>query len=233
MAMVINGRVYLYIFADEEKWQPAEGIHSPVMDLSNTYCCFSWQDPICDNVSMTLFAYATGHSVSESQIFLSENGGFTFRLMKLKSALQNVLLGVYNFISLSVTGLLINNTQEDEGKGHGAYFIYINWKKSHEVYRSSTAFQLVSKEGASIHNIQHPSLRGYIIIWTKSTLMLSFNNGLITEAATILPTEEFPGTSLPNTSLFHVAISTSEIAVFTQENQLFYGVLGMFSTSML
>ncbi|XP_019397339.1 PREDICTED: cation channel sperm-associated protein subunit delta [Crocodylus porosus] len=233
IAMVINGRVYLYIFADEEKWQPAEGIHSPVADLSNTYCCFSWQDLYCDNVSMTLFAYETGHSVSESQIFLSENGGFTFRLMKVKSALQHVLLGVYNFISLSVTGLLINSTQEDEGKGPGAYFIYINWKRSHEVYRRSTVFQLMSKEGASIQNIQHPSLSGYIILWTKGTLMLSFNNGLITEAVTILPTDEFPGTSLPTTSLFHVAISTSEIAVFTQENQLFYGILGMFSTSMV
>ncbi|XP_067402109.1 cation channel sperm-associated auxiliary subunit delta [Emydura macquarii macquarii] len=233
LIMVINGRVYIYFFmGEEEDWIPVEGINSLVTGLSNTHCCYPEQDPDCHAISMTIFAYETGHSTSKSHIFLSEDGGYVFTPVKLSPELQGVLLGVYNFVSLSQTGMLINRTHSGgEEKGTGAYFTYTGSNMSHV----SMGFHLKSTWNPDVHVIQDSHLWGFTILWTKDTLMVSFNNGLIVEPVIVLHTGKFPDTSLPfpSSGLCHVATSTTEIAALTQDHQLFYGSLDMVSTTMV
>ncbi|KAM7174671.1 cation channel sperm-associated auxiliary subunit delta [Macrochelys suwanniensis] len=226
LAMVINGRVYLYSFgAGEKEWLPVQGINSLVTELSNTHCCYPGRDPACQAVSMTIFAYETGHSASKSHIFLSEDGGYMFTPLKLSPELQGVLLGVYNFVSLSQTGMLMNRTHSGgEGKGGGAYFTYTGGNMSHMYSHSSLGFHLKSTGGPDVRSIQHPLLWGFTILWTKDTLLVSFNNGLIVEPVTL----PFSGSSL-----CHVTTSNTEIAALTQDHHLFHGSLDMVSTTMV
>nr|XP_032640910.1 cation channel sperm-associated protein subunit delta [Chelonoidis abingdonii] len=236
LVMVINGRVYLYFFiAGEEEWLPVQGINFLVTKLSNTHCCYPGQDPACQAISMTIFAYETGHSVSKSHIFQSEDGGHTFTALKLSPELQGVLLGVYNFVSLSQTGLLINHTHSGgEGKGGGAYFSYIGSNMSHMYSHSSMGFNLNSTGGRDVQGIQHPYLWGFTILWTKDTLLISSSNGLLVEPV-IVQTRVFSRTSLsfPGGGLCHVAISNTEIAALTHDHRLFHGSLDMVSTTMV
>uniref|UniRef100_A0A8C0GZX5 Cation channel sperm-associated auxiliary subunit delta n=1 Tax=Chelonoidis abingdonii TaxID=106734 RepID=A0A8C0GZX5_CHEAB len=209
LVMVINGRVYLYFFiAGEEEWLPVQGINFLVTKLSNTHCCYPGQDPACQAISMTIFAYETGHSVSKSHIFQSEDGGHTFTALKLSPELQGVLLGVYNFVSLSQTG--------------------------HMYSHSSMGFNLNSTGGRDVQGIQHPYLWGFTILWTKDTLLISSSNGLLVEPV-IVQTRVFSRTSLsfPGGGLCHVAISNTEIAALTHDHRLFHGSLDMVSTTMV
>ncbi|XP_075775937.1 cation channel sperm-associated auxiliary subunit delta [Pelodiscus sinensis] len=232
LAMVINGRVYSYYFkAGEEEWILAQGIDSLVTELSNTHCCYPGQDLACKDISMKIFAYEIGHSPSKSHIFLSENGGYSFTPVKLSPELPGVLLGVYNFVSLSQTGVLIRHS-DGERKGGEAYFIYTNGNLSQTSSHISMGFHLKSTRGHDIHRIQHPHLWGFTILWNNDTLLVSSNNGLLVEPVTVL---EFSRNShpFPGNGLCHVAISKTEIAALTRDHQLFYGSLDMVSTSMV
>ncbi|XP_038244988.1 cation channel sperm-associated protein subunit delta [Dermochelys coriacea] len=237
LAMVINGRVYLYIFmAGEEEWLPVQGIDSLVTELSNTHCCYPGQDPDCQAISMTIFAYETGHSASKSHIFLSEDGGYTFTPLKLSPELQGVLLGVYNFVSLSQIGILINHTQSGrERKGGGAYFTYTGGNMSNMYSHISMGFHLKSTGGPDVQSIQHPHLWGFTILWTKDTLLISSNNGLLVEPVTVQQPQVLSRTPhpFPGSGLCHVVTSNSEIAVLTQDHQLFHGSLDMVSRTMV
>ncbi|XP_053875124.1 cation channel sperm-associated auxiliary subunit delta [Malaclemys terrapin pileata] len=236
LVMVINGQVYLYLFiAGEKEWLPVQGIDSLVTELSNTHCCYPGQDPACQDTSLTIFAYETGHSASESNIFLSEDGGYIFTALKLSPELQGVLLGVYNFVSLSQTGLLINRTHSDgEGKGGGAYFSYTGGNMSHMYSHISLGFHLKSTGGPDVWGIQNPFLWGFTILWTKDTLLISPNNGLLVEPVTV-QTKAFPRTSrpFPGDGLCHVATSNTEIAALTRDHRLFHGSLDMVSTTIV
>lgn len=100
--------------------------------VSNTHCCYVGEDPQCKELSWTLFAYDTRRSVSDSHIFLSQDGSYTFTHVETSTREQGVLLGVYNLISSAVTGLWIDRSGED-GAGEAAqtYFRYNGTKKSY------------------------------------------------------------------------------------------------------
>uniref|UniRef100_A0A8C8VHC2 Cation channel sperm-associated auxiliary subunit delta n=1 Tax=Pelusios castaneus TaxID=367368 RepID=A0A8C8VHC2_9SAUR len=233
LVMVINGRVYLYFFTGgEEEWIPVVGIDSLVTKLSNTHCCYSEPDPDCPTTSMTIFAYETGHSASQSHVFMSKNGGYMFTPVKLSPGLQGVLLGVYNFVSLSQTGMLINHTHSGrEEKAAEAYFTYTAGNISH----IAMGFHLKSTGDPDVQVIQDSDLSGFTILWNKDSLLASFNNGLLVEPVTVLHTREFPDTSppFPGSGLCHVISSNTEIAALTQDHQLFYGSRDMVSTTMV
>lgn len=81
LSMVVNGQVYLY-FKILDRWVPSAGVTSPVSKLSNTHCCYTGADPQSEELSWTLFAYNTRRSVSNSRIFLMQDGGYTFAQAK-------------------------------------------------------------------------------------------------------------------------------------------------------
>nr|XP_013810096.1 PREDICTED: cation channel sperm-associated protein subunit delta [Apteryx mantelli mantelli] len=230
VSMVINGRVYLY-FKSPDRWVPSAGVSSSVSELSNVHCCYTGEDSQCKMVSWTLFAYDTGHSVSDSHIFLSKDGGYTFTRVQISTGEQGVLLGVYNFISFGLTGLLINRTEEDEtGKAAGAYFRYFGTENNHMSSYSSAIFHLLSKGPAKLWSIHSLGLRGFIILWTTDILLISSNNGLIMDEVTVMPTKKFQNTTFPDSGFSLVTVSRSEIAVLTQDRQIFYGSLSLVTT---
>ncbi|XP_074841913.1 cation channel sperm-associated auxiliary subunit delta [Carettochelys insculpta] len=237
LAMVINGRVYLYNFgARKEEWIPAQGINSLVTELSNTHCCYAGQDPACQAISTTIFAYEIGHSAFKSHIFKSENGGSSFTPVKLSPQLRGVLLGVYNFASLSQSGVLIARTHHGgEGKGGEAYFTYFGGNVNQTSNHISMGFHLKPSGGSDVRGIQHPRLWGFTILWTKDTVLVSSNNGLLVEPVTVLATKDLPSSPDPflASGLCHVVVSNAEIAALTQDHQLFHGSLNMVSTTLV
>lgn len=102
----------------------------PLRLNTHTHIAVTWS---CKELSWTLFAYDTRCSVSNSCIFVSKDGSYTFTSIKSNIRKQRALFGVYNFISLAMTGLLISRTGEDEaGKvAAGTHFRYNgrSWKK--------------------------------------------------------------------------------------------------------
>ncbi|XP_009577948.1 PREDICTED: cation channel sperm-associated protein subunit delta [Fulmarus glacialis] len=77
VSMVANGQVYMY-FKSLNRWVHQQEFTSPMSELSNTHYCYARADPQCKECSWTLFAYDTRRSVSDSHIFLSQDGGYTF-----------------------------------------------------------------------------------------------------------------------------------------------------------
>nr|XP_009681398.1 PREDICTED: cation channel sperm-associated protein subunit delta [Struthio camelus australis] len=230
VSMVINGRVYMY-FKSTDRWVPSAGVSSSVSELSNVHCCYTGRDSQCEEMSWTLFAYDTGHSVSNSHIFLSKDGGYTFTRVQISTRERGVLLGVYNFISFALTGLLINATEEDKaGKAAGAYFRYFGTENNHISNYSSAAFHLLPKGPAKLWSIHSLGLRGFIILWTTDILLISSNNGLIMDKVTVMPTKKFPNTTFPGSGLSLVTVSGSEIAILTQDRHIFYGSISLVTT---
>ncbi|XP_009471402.1 PREDICTED: cation channel sperm-associated protein subunit delta [Nipponia nippon] len=121
-------------------------------------------------------------SVSNSHIFLSQDGGYMFTCFETSTREQGVLLRVYNFISFAMTSLLIDRRGEDgAGKAAGTYFRYNGTKTSHVSNHISTTFHLLPKGPDKLWSIQNLALRGFITLWTTDTSFLSANNGLIME----------------------------------------------------
>ncbi|XP_050771707.1 cation channel sperm-associated auxiliary subunit delta [Gymnogyps californianus] len=221
--MVVNGQVYLY-FKSFNRWVPSAGVTSPMSKLSNTLCCYTGADPQFKELSSTLFAYDTRCPVSDSHIFLSQDGGYKFTSIETSTREQGVLLRGYNFISFAVTGLLINRGGEDgAGKAAGAYFRYNGTENSHVSNHSSATFHLLPKGPAKLWSIQNLALRGFFILWTTDTLLISANNGLTMEEVSVMPLETFQSTTFPGSGFLHVTASSSQIAVVTQDKHLFYG----------
>ncbi|KAM7122053.1 LOW QUALITY PROTEIN: cation channel sperm-associated auxiliary subunit delta [Ciconia maguari] len=190
-------------------------------------------DPQCKELTWTLFAYNTRHSVSSSYIFLSQDRGYTFTCVETSTREGGVLLRVYSFISFAMTSLLIDRSREDgAGKAAGACFTYNGTKTSHMSNHSSTTFHLLPKGPAKLWRIQNLALRGFIILWTTDTLLVSANNGLIVEEVTLMPLETFQSTAFPDSGFLLVTASSSQIAVLTQDRHLFYSHIGQV-TSMV
>ncbi|XP_010220399.1 PREDICTED: cation channel sperm-associated protein subunit delta [Tinamus guttatus] len=230
LLMVINSRVYTY-FKNTNKWVRSAGVSSPVSELSNVHCCYQGKESHCKEISWTVFAYDVGHSISNSPIFQSQDGGHTFTRVVISRAERGVLLGVYNFISLGLTGLLINRTEEESaGKAAGAYFRYFGSKDQHASNYSSPTFHVMNKFPDKLWSIHSLGLRGFIILWSTDVLLVSSNNGLIMDEVSVFPTSTFENSTFPRSGYSLVTISGSEIAVLTQDKQIFYGSISLVTT---
>ncbi|XP_009884284.1 PREDICTED: cation channel sperm-associated protein subunit delta [Charadrius vociferus] len=148
---------------------------------------------------------------------------YTFTRIETSTREQGVLLSIYNFTSFAVTGLLTDRSGEDEaGKAAGAYARHNGAKNSHMSNHSSTTFHLLPKGPAKLYSIQNLALRGFIILWTTDHLLLSANNCLIMEKVTVVHLVTFQSTTFPNNIFLLVTVSSSQIAVLTQDRHLFY-----------
>lgn len=177
VTIVINGQVYLY-FKSLDRWSPSAGVTSPAFEHSYTHCCYLGADSQCKELSWTLFAYSTRCSVSNSSIFVSKAGSYTFTSIKSKIRKQRALFGVYNFISLAMTGLLISRTGGDEaGKvAAGTDFRYNATMNRHMSSHTSPIFHLLPTGTNELWNIQNLVPRSLIILWTTNVLSISFHD---------------------------------------------------------
>nr|XP_060628717.1 cation channel sperm-associated auxiliary subunit delta-like [Anolis sagrei ordinatus] len=229
LLLVVNGMIYLYFFKKLNLWSKAKGIKDPVTDLSNYDCCFAPKDPVCYDISKIVLAYDTGDLANTRQIFYSEDGGYAFKPIKSRPHYDGSLIRVYYFASSSDVGMLVNRTIDNATL---TYFTYGD--VDYVIEETGTPFVLNLHHDDKILSILPPGLRGFIILWSHDHFMSSSNNGLTTEAVTVLPTHDYPNTSFPthDEGVCFVTASSSEVAAITK-NRLFYGSLDMVSSQMV
>ncbi|XP_013931764.1 PREDICTED: cation channel sperm-associated protein subunit delta-like [Thamnophis sirtalis] len=63
---VVNGAVFLYLYATWKRWLHSKGITHPVTDLASYTCCFALNDPACDKINELILAYHPGNLVSNT-----------------------------------------------------------------------------------------------------------------------------------------------------------------------
>ncbi|XP_062985902.1 cation channel sperm-associated auxiliary subunit delta-like [Elgaria multicarinata webbii] len=223
MVLVINGEVFIYYYRRWDTWAKAIGINNPVTELSNSHCCYAPQDPVCNEISNLVLAYDTGSLASESQIFYSKDGGYTFQSFLSRPYRDGQLLGVYNFASSSEIGMFLN---QSENSSVTYYFTYGNLEYMRD--ETGTPFEIDIHENEELLMIHPPGLRGFIMLSTEDVFVSSSNNGLTTEEIKVLPRDSYRNTSLPehDVGVCFVAATSTEVAVLTK-NQLFYGSLHM------
>ncbi|XP_054841849.1 cation channel sperm-associated auxiliary subunit delta-like [Eublepharis macularius] len=228
--IVINGKVYIY-FYKWKTWLISDGINKPITKITNMDCCYSTSDPVCNQVSNYVLAYDSGNIAEESNIFYSDDGGYSFAKFYITPFPKGILIAAYNFVSIAQTGMLFNQT-ENNGNG-SAYFIYSG--TSYMNNRKGVIFSLRAYKNESVLSIMPPGLRGFIMLWTKHDLVFSFNNGLTLEPISVLPTEKYVNESLPKyeEGICNVAVTSSEVAALTKNQKLFYGTLDIVSTKMV
>ena len=211
--MVVNSQVYIYL-KSFNRWVPSVGYVSLTSRLSNTPCYYTEADSQCKELCL-------GHQApSLQQPHLSQARGYVFACVETSTGEQGVLLRVCSFISFTVTGLLIDRSAEDgAGKAAAAYFRCNGTKSSPMSIHSSTTFQLLPTGPDKLWRIQNLALRGFIILWTTETLLISTNNGLIVEEVTIMPSETFQSTTFPDNVFLLVTTSGSQIAVLTRDTR--------------
>ncbi|XP_034285563.1 LOW QUALITY PROTEIN: cation channel sperm-associated auxiliary subunit delta [Pantherophis guttatus] len=222
---VVNGVVFLYLYATWKRWLHSKGITHPVTELASYKCCFALNDPACDKVNELVLAYDSGNLVSNSEIFYSQNGGYIFESLKSRPLKDGILLGIYVFASSANFGMLLKDASHPET----AYFIFGDIESIKN--ETGTSFKSKFLEGYIIESTLPPGMRGFILLWTNKTFMSSSNDGLTTDIITVLPTDSYPNKTLPERICF-AAASSNEFAVLT-ETQLFYGNLDMVARKMV
>uniref|UniRef100_A0A8C5SI36 Cation channel sperm-associated auxiliary subunit delta n=1 Tax=Laticauda laticaudata TaxID=8630 RepID=A0A8C5SI36_LATLA len=222
---VVNGVVFLYLYATWKRWLHSKGITHPVTELTNYKCCFALNDPACDKINELILAYDPGNLLSKSEIFYSKDGGYIFETLKNKPSRDGILLGIYVFASSANFGLLLKDASHPET----AYFTYGDI----QIITSEKGASFSSKfsKGYIVESILPPGMRGFIVLWTNKTLMISLNDGLTTDNIDVLPTDSYPNKTLPEHICF-AAATNNEIAVLTK-TQLFYGNLDMVTKKLV
>ncbi|EDL38181.1 mCG127445, isoform CRA_a, partial [Mus musculus] len=83
------------------------GISEPVSHISGDVCCF--KGSFCLELSNNLFAYLRGGQIPGTNIYFSDNGGFSFQLMNTDklSHLTGTLGGIFHLHSMSQVGVLM------------------------------------------------------------------------------------------------------------------------------
>ncbi|XP_025029704.1 cation channel sperm-associated protein subunit delta-like [Python bivittatus] len=225
IVLVVNGNVFIYLYRTWKAWVQSKGITSPVTELASYDCCFALEDPACDKINKLVLAFDTGNLASNSEIFYSEDGAYTFAPLKSRPLRDGILHGVYVFASSADIGMLLN----DASHSKIAYFTYGDVESMKN--GTGTPFNLDFPKDQRVESILPPGMRGFIIIWTKEAFMSSSNDGLTTDIVTVLPTNSYPNNSLPRDICF-IAATYNEIAALTK-SQLFYGNLDMVSSQMV
>ncbi|XP_032078822.1 cation channel sperm-associated protein subunit delta [Thamnophis elegans] len=221
---VVNGAVFLYLYATWKRWLHSKGITHPVTDLASYTCCFALNDPACDKINELILAYHPGNLVSNSEIFYSQNGGYIFESLKSRPLKDGILLGIYVFASSSNFGMLLQDASDTDT----AYFIHGDV----ESIKNETGASFKSTfSGYQIESTLPPGMRGFILLWTDKTFMSSWNHGLTTDIITVSYTHSYPNRTLPENICF-VATTNNELALLTK-TQLFYGNFDMVIRSVV
>ncbi|KAL8182204.1 UNVERIFIED_CONTAM: hypothetical protein K2H54_047677 [Gekko kuhli] len=194
-------------------------------------CCYSTSDPVCNQISNFVVAYDIGNTAEDSNIFYSDDGGYTFSTLFINTETDGFLIAVYNFVSIAQMGMLFNQTGSN-GNG-SAYFTYSG--TSYMNNRKGVVFSLRAYKNETVLSITPPGMRGFIMLWTKRDLVFSFNSGLTLEPISVLPTEKYVNYSLPKyeKGVCSVAVTSNEVAALTKNKKLFYGTLDIVSTKMV
>ncbi|XP_028620193.1 cation channel sperm-associated protein subunit delta [Grammomys surdaster] len=207
---VISGKIYSYNF-DENAWRKVEGVTESVSHISGDTCCF--EGSFCLELSNYLFAYLLGGQIPGTNIYFSDNGGFSFQLLNSNqlSHLNGTLGGIFHFHSMSQVGILM--VKDDLGTFH-----YTEYPLNH-----SMGISFSYKNPLEV--IMKPQQRGFLILWNKTSILVSSNSGQIVERVQLIKEKTIGSLDVEsaNISIHSVAWNTYELAFFAAADHLYYG----------
>ncbi|GAB1301236.1 Cation channel sperm-associated auxiliary subunit delta [Apodemus speciosus] len=160
-----------------------------------------------------LFAYLRGGQIPGTNIYFSDNGGFSFQLMDTNtlSHLRGTLGGIFHFHSMSQVGILM--VENNVGVFH-----YTEYPLNHSVgipFSYTTSLEVIMK----------PHQRGFLILWNQKSILVSSNSGQIVEPVRLIRDKSFTNLDVGNAniSIYSVASNSYELAFLVTENHLYYG----------
>ncbi|XP_073910515.1 cation channel sperm-associated auxiliary subunit delta [Castor canadensis] len=221
LLLVVNQKVYIYDYLDNI-WDEAEGIQHPVSHVTGDNCCYSL-NKLCTEMHNTVFAYMHGEDLSQTHIYFSDNGGYSFDSYSPGNQLElpGTLGGIFFFHSLSQSGMLAV-------LGDIGMFFYTEHPLKH---RMGLSFQYDSP----LEVIIVPGQRGFLIFWNEKHLFMSPNSGQLVDTVRLTKGENVLFSSITDASvtIHTIATNENELAVLTREDHLYYGSLGFLSTSVI
>nr|XP_055227347.1 cation channel sperm-associated auxiliary subunit delta isoform X2 [Gorilla gorilla gorilla] len=161
LLLVVDQKVYIYDY-ENNSWSMSLGIKHPVTHVSGDNCCYTGS-LFCVHVSNLVFAYFRGDQISQTYIYYSNTGGFSFWKYHYDRQAEIVgsLGGIFHFFSLSQVAMLVVN----QGKGMFKY-------SDHPLNRS---FGLSFDYNGTLDILIAPGQRGILLLWFENSLLFSHN----------------------------------------------------------
>ncbi|XP_005661361.1 cation channel sperm-associated protein subunit delta [Sus scrofa] len=221
LLLVVNRKVYVYDY-EANSWNASTGIEHPVSHISGDNCCYS-ENSFCMDISNSVFAYLHGAQISQTNIYFSNTRGYRFQKFahERQAELVGSLGGVFYFHSLSQVGLLLIDQRK-------AMFSY----SDHPLNRS---FGLPFDYNGTLDILIAPGQKGILIFWFEKSLLVSRNAGQLVDPVRVREGQHilYPSIFDANITIHSIAANENELAVLTRESNLYYGSLGILSSSLI
>uniref|UniRef100_A0A8C7ES17 Cation channel sperm-associated auxiliary subunit delta n=1 Tax=Neovison vison TaxID=452646 RepID=A0A8C7ES17_NEOVI len=212
LVLVVNQKVYIYDY-EANSWNTSLGICVLYFFL---FCLQS-------DMSNSVFAYLYGDQISQTTIYFSNTRGYKFQKFayERQAELVGSLGGTFYFHSVSQVGLLLI----DQGKARFGY-------SEHPL---NSSFGLPFDYNGTLGILITPGQKGILIFWFEKSLLVSRNSGQLVYPVHVRegPNTLYSSISEANITIHSVAANEYELAVLTQENNLYYGSLGILSSSLI
>ncbi|KAL4828355.1 hypothetical protein H8958_011501 [Nasalis larvatus] len=221
LLLVVNHKVYTYDY-ESNSWNLSLGIKHPVTHVSGDNCCYTGS-LFCVDVSNLVFAYFRGDQISQTSIYYSNTGGFSFWKYHYDGQAEIVgsLGGIFHLFSLSQVGMLV----VDQGKGMFKY-------SDHPLNRS---LGLSFDYNGTLDIVIAPGQKGILLLWFEKSLLFSHNAGQLVDTVRVKKGDQTLFTSIfeAQITIHNIAVNENELAVITQEDNLYYGNLGIVPSSII
>ncbi|CAH6779461.1 cation channel sperm-associated auxiliary subunit delta [Phodopus roborovskii] len=220
LLIVVNQKIISYNYITNT-WSKPTGISSPVSHVSGDTCCFNNQ--FCLELSNSIFVYFRGGQLPRTQIYFSDNGGFSFQSLPRErlDRFNGTLGGIFHFHSMSQVGIL-------EVKNSLGTFHYLEHPLNNSAgvpFAYNEPLNVIIKEGH----------RGFLILWSYQTLYVSPNAGQIMDTVHLWKGQKCLTLDicLTGITIHSVASNIYELALLTEDNNLYYGSQGYLGTSVI
>nr|KAF6479325.1 cation channel sperm associated auxiliary subunit delta [Molossus molossus] len=220
LLLVVNQKVYIYDY-EASSWSASTGIKHPVSHISGDNCCYS-EHPFCLEISNSIFAYVHGDQISQANIYFSKSWGYRFQKYAHEGQAELVgsLGGIFYFHSLSQVGLLLI----DQGR---AKFWYLDHPLNY-------SFGLPFDYNGTLDILITPGQKGILIFWFEKSLLISKNAGQLVNPVRVREGRRTLHSIFEaNITIYNVAANENELAVLTQESNLYYGSLGILTSFLI
>ncbi|XP_041525424.1 cation channel sperm-associated protein subunit delta [Microtus oregoni] len=221
LLFVVNRKVFIYNYRTDS-WSDTNGVKTPVSHISGDSCCYN--NRFCLELANRIFVYSRGGSLPETEIYFSDNGGFSFQDMNsdILKRFTGTLGGIFYLNSLSQVGILV--VKDKKGT-----FYYLE----HPLNNSEG---IPFKYNEYLDVIIKPGQTGFLILYGQLSLMVSPNAGQIMQAVELWKGKRLLFTDISSSGGFtvhSVASNVFELAVFTHSNHLYYGSQSYLKTSVI
>nr|XP_044990662.1 cation channel sperm-associated protein subunit delta [Jaculus jaculus] len=218
LLLVVNHKIYTYEYS-YNVWGISSGVDRPVSHVHVDSCCLE-EVQFCLEMNNDVFAYMRGEPLSQTRIYHSSNGGYNFEefIFPGQKELTGTLGGIFHLHSLSQVGMLIIENE----KGMFAY-------SDHPLNRS---LGLVFDYKTPLEILCVPGQRGFLILWSQSSLLVSPNSGQIIDYVK-LQGNTVSSWSADNITIYTITTNENELAILTREDELYYGSHGYLQTTVM